>query len=734
MLTSAPWAIPLYGVCVAACPQQGDYVSDYGCDASHSRCQWAEKPLATWYTSEYHKWHVDVTTTPTLNRCLPGFAQRTDTVTLCAYPNCFEANKPCYTAQFPDASYWLPEGDATAAGCEEVVTVETTRTLAAKHAELELEFMSGFFGGFLGITTDLYLGALELCVCGVLVSLIINFALMFILRHFVRALFYGTVLLLLIALTLVDCIAFAKAGTLDMPGLSTQALSRSTPLVSPAAAAADKEWWLMAGYICSFLTFVIAIWILFLWSKVENALEICREATTAVFDNKALILLPLVSTAVSIAVMGYFALVLVYILTPDPENSRAMELITQQIDSITHTLTEQTVELTEAVTDAAVDVTNKAIETTNNLAEQALHDGPDKEFIGGHLPSVDLDPKAAWGGNVSGLIAPGHIAHTAIIYEGVSAIWVLLFVDAVVYCTIAGAITYWYQERPGKGVFPSLCRVLRYHLGSMALGSGVIVITHIPRLLFIYIDGVTTRHRENTLSKLAIKCFSCCLWCLEHCIKFLTKFSYVYVAADGYSFCSGGVKTHTLVSKHPLQMLTNEATLGVLSLLMTMLTPLFCALLAYFAVLREWRDLIVHASVGFARDIPGFEGVVTEERVVLVDHYVASSVAGLPDWAITGPPNAFTIAGGTLLVSFWITQMFRMVYAATVDTLFVCMFRDDDFIAGKYSHASGETPGGRSSVMHREQLASPVKMRHPVSHRQPAPVRGGRTSAGNSLV
>ena len=92
----------------------------------------------------------------------------------------------------PGRQLLAARGDATAAGCEEVVTVETTRTLAAKHAELELEFMSGFFGGFLGITTDLYLslGAMRLwCV----VSLIINFALMFILRHFVRALFYGTV-------------------------------------------------------------------------------------------------------------------------------------------------------------------------------------------------------------------------------------------------------------------------------------------------------------------------------------------------------------------------------------------------------------------------------------------------------------------------------------------------------------------------------------------------------------
>ena len=66
--------------------------------------------------------------------------------------------------------------------------------------------------------------------------------------------------------------------------------------------------------------------------------------------------------------------------------------------------------------------------------------------------------------------------------------------------------------------------------------------------------------------------------------------------------------------------------------------------------------------------------------------------------------------------------MFRMVYAATVDTLFVCMFRDDDFIAGKYSHASDMPPGG------------PLVGGPPVKTRQPAPVRGGRTSAGNSLV
>ena len=39
--------------------------------------------------------------------------------------------------------------------------------------------------------------------------------------------------------------------------------------------------------------------------------------------------------------------------------------------------------------------------------------------------------------------------------------------------------------------------------------------------------------------------------------------------------------------------------------------------------------------------------------------------------------------------------MFRAVYAATVDTLFVCMFRDDDFTSGKWGggRSDGRSPG-----------------------------------------
>ena len=41
-------------------------------------------------------------------------------------------------------------------------------------------------------------------------------------------------------------------------------------------------------------------------------------------------------------------------------------------------------------------------------------------------------------------------------------------------------------------------------------------------------------------------------------------------------------------------------------------------------------------------------------------------------------PNELRVAVATLLVSFWVTRTFRDVYAAAVDTIFVCCVRSED--------------------------------------------------------
>ena len=59
------------------------------------------------------------------------------------------------------------------------------------------------------------------------------------------------------------------------------------------------------------------------------------------------------------------------------------------------------------------------------------------------------------------------------------------------------------------------------------------------------------------------------------------------------------------------------------------------------------------------------------------------------DWPADEKPNELRVAVATLLVSFWVTRTFRDVYAAAVDTIFVCCVRsEDEDVAKPYRKAS----------------------------------------------
>jgi len=199
----------------------------------------------------------------------------------------------------------------------------------------------------------------------------------------------------------------------------------------------------------------------------------------------------------------------------------------------------------------------------------------------------------------------------------------------------------------------------------------------------MYIDSQTKQMQESSNTwKLAMKCVHYLLWCLEKCLKFLTKFAYIYVAIENDPFCTAAVKTYKLVTAFPLQLAANEIAMAVLSLLMTILTPLACSTLAYLSVLKSWRNYVVHA------DVAGIDAISDEHRSTFISgRDKVLGFLGVTDWSASeGPPSEFVIAVTTLLLSYWVTQMFKMVYATAVDTLFVCMVRDDS-LGGQFSSA-----------------------------------------------
>lgn len=318
-------------------------------------------------------------------------------------------------------------------------------------------------------------------------------------------------------------------------------------------------------------------------------------------------------------------------------------------------------------------------------------------------PLVDFDP-ASFDAAAAVIelpsLTPTSVAGATIAYQLLCCLWLLFFIDGLVYCVIAGTIAVWYEQRAeGGGMLHALWRMVSHHLGSVALGAAVLGAFSWLRAVLLYVQRqAVAPHSATPLSRYLVCCCGCCLWCLDHCLRYLTKFAYVYVASDGVPFCAAAVRTYRLLSAHPLQLMTNEAALAVLSLLLSLLIPLGCALLAYFAVLREWRDTLQLADV----DLPEAPattlahlanwtfGLASPELVgdasAAVDAAIDSGlgafkeyVSTLPNWDASGPPSALNVALVSLALSFCITQMFRRVFAAAVDTLYVvCFFVEDE--------------------------------------------------------
>ena len=150
----------------------------------------------------------------------------------------------------------------------------------------------------------------------------------------------------------------------------------------------------------------------------------------------------------------------------------------------------------------------------------------------------------------------------------------------------------------------SFCRVVRYNLGSMAIGSFVIAVVRLARVVAEYVDNQSKNAQQaSSTFAVAVKCTKLVLWCFEKCLKFLTKFAYVYVATEGVAFCAAAVKTFKLVTKNTLQLAANEVAMAVLSLLMSLLTPLGCGLLGYAAVIKRWRNYVLLADIAFIEDV-----------------------------------------------------------------------------------------------------------------------------------
>eukprot|EP00457_Paulinella_chromatophora_P002528 gb/GEZN01002533.1/.p1 GENE.gb/GEZN01002533.1/~~gb/GEZN01002533.1/.p1 ORF type:complete len:678 (-),score=64.38 gb/GEZN01002533.1/:385-2418(-) len=141
-------------------------------------------------------------------------------------------------------------------------------------------------------------------------------------------------------------------------------------------------------------------------------------------------------------------------------------------------------------------------------------------------------------------------------------LWVEQFTVYMTYLILAGAVAEWYfsfstpdgekvrgdkpNELSPRPITGSACRSFRFHMGSVAFGSMLILIIKIMRAVVEYLNS-KCKERSNTFQKCMMCCIRCCMYCVEWVCNKITQNAYVWMAITGDNFVDSACSAFQLV-------------------------------------------------------------------------------------------------------------------------------------------------------------------------------------------
>jgi len=135
--------------------------------------------------------------------------------------------------------------------------------------------------------------------------------------------------------------------------------------------------------------------------------------------------------------------------------------------------------------------------------------------------------------------------------------WFSGFMNAMGYMIVAGTIYLTTFAQPKNLMYPepvqgvaysgqkhvphsvmsaSVMIMVRYHMGTAALGSFILSVVWPFRTVASVLSWVA-RRCESDVTKYLSCCCQCSLWCFDGCLKYMNKMAYLQTVLHGYSFC-----------------------------------------------------------------------------------------------------------------------------------------------------------------------------------------------------
>jgi len=162
--------------------------------------------------------------------------------------------------------------------------------------------------------------------------------------------------------------------------------------------------------------------------------------------------------------------------------------------------------------------------------------------------------------------------------------WVAAFLSGVFQVAVAGGMATWYFSRDvdgykanvGSPAIRSFARALTKSFGSIALGSLLLATVQFINFMLTVCKKANFKNRVLVY---IISCIQCFVSCLVRIVQFVDRFSYIYIAMHGQSFCASAKGVFNLIERNAFSAVVvdvlGEVILFIGKLLGTAATTMF---------------------------------------------------------------------------------------------------------------------------------------------------------------
>lgn len=186
-------------------------------------------------------------------------------------------------------------------------------------------------------------------------------------------------------------------------------------------------------------------------------------------------------------------------------------------------------------------------------------------------------------------------------YQFVGFVWVTEFFMACQRLFIAGAVSMYYFDvlsmsrrfaspTPRSPLRCSLWNLLRYHLGSAALGAFIITLVRVPRYLVIW-TLARMRSVENVILKKILYVFVWILGCIENCLQYINYNVFTVISYSGFSFCPAAKMAINHLLDNAVDVAAVNTVGSAVLFLSKCLVALATTICAFFRMEELWPTL-----------------------------------------------------------------------------------------------------------------------------------------------